>query len=139
MNEPIVPPPPRESYLRHRKERRWQILAPVLIAATLGTTLGIIIIYGAMQGGDTAIWSAIATILLVLPIMVVSFILLVVLSVFIYETHYVYKILPTYSAQAQDAVFNVTTQVNHYAEKSTEPILLLKSWLSVPGKIFRKE
>ena len=139
MNEPIVPPPPRESYLRHRKERRWQILAPVLIAATLGITLGIIIIYGAMQGGDTAIWSAIATILLVLPIMVVSFILLVVLSVFIYETHYVYKILPTYSAQAQDAVFNVTTQVNHYAEKSTEPILLLKSWLSVPGKIFRKE
>ena len=139
MNEPIVPPPPRESYLRHRKERRWQILAPVLIAATLGITLGIIIIYGAMQGGDTAIWSAIATILLVLPIMVVSFILLVVLSVFIYETHYVYKILPTYSAQAQDAVFNVTTQVNHYAEKSTEPILLLKTWLSVPGKIFRKE
>lgn len=139
MNEPIVPPPPRESYLRHRKERRWQILAPVLIAATLGITLGIIIIYGAMQGGDTAIWAAIATILLVLPIMVVSFILLVVLSVFIYETHYVYKILPTYSAQAQDAVFNVTTQVNHYAEKSTEPILLLKSWLSVPGKIFRKE
>jgi len=139
MNEPIVPPPPRESYLRHRKERRWQILAPVLIAATLGITLGIIIIYGAMQGGDTAIWSAIATILLVLPIMVVSFILLVVLSVFIYETHYVYKILPTYSAQAQDAVFNVTTQVNHYAEKSTEPILTLKSWLSVPGKIFRKE
>jgi len=139
MNEPIVPPPPRESYLRHRKERRWQILAPVLVAATLGITLGIIIIYGAMQGGDTAIWSAIATILLVLPIMVVSFILLVVLSVFIYETHYVYKILPTYSAQAQDAVFNVTTQVNHYAEKSTEPILLLKSWLSVPGKIFRKE
>jgi len=139
MNEPIVPPPPRESYLRHRKERRWQILAPVLIAATLGITLGIIIIYGALQGGDTAIWSAIATILLVLPIMVVSFILLVVLSVFIYETHYVYKILPTYSAQAQDAVFNVTTQVNHYAEKSTEPILTLKSWLSVPGKIFRKE
>ena len=139
MNEPIVPPPPRESYLRHRKERRWQILAPVLIAATLGITLGIIIIYGAMQGGDTAILAAIATILLVLPIMVVSFILLVVLSVFIYETHYVYKILPTYSAQAQDAVFNVTTQVNHYAEKSTEPILTLKSWLSVPGKIFRKE
>jgi len=139
MNEPIVPPPPRESYLRHRKERRWQILAPVLVAATLGITLGIIIIYGAMQGGDTAIWAAIATILLVLPIMVVSFILLVVLSVFIYETHYVYKILPTYSAQAQDAVSNVTTQVNHYAEKSTEPILLLKSWLSVPGKIFRKE
>ena len=139
MNEPIVPPPPRESYLRHRKERRWQILAPVLVAATLGITLGIIIIYGAMQGGDTAIWSAIATILLVLPIMIVSFILLVVLSVFIYEAHYVYKILPTYSAQAQDAVFNVTTQVNHYAEKSTEPILLLKSWLSVPGKIFRKE
>ena len=139
MNEPIVPPPPRESYLRHRKERRWQILAPVLIAATLGITLAIIIIYGAMQGGDTAIWSAIATILLVLPIMVVSFILLVVLSVLIYETHYVYKILPTYSAQAQDAVFNVTTQVNHYAEKSTEPILTLKSWLSVPGKIFRKE
>ena len=139
MNEPIVPPPPRESYLRHRKERRWQILAPVLIAATLGITLGIIIIYGALQGGDTAIWSAIATILLVLPIMVVSFILLVVLSVFIYETHYVYKILPTYSAQAQDAVFNVTTQANYYAEKSTEPILTLKSWLSVPGKIFRKE
>jgi predicted PurR-regulated permease PerM len=139
MNEPIVPPPPRESYLRHRKERSWQILAPVLIAASLGITLAIIIVYGAMQGGDTAIWASIATILLVLPIMVVSFILLVVLSVFIYEANYIYKILPTYSAQAQDAVFNVTAQVNYYAEKSTDPILTLKSWLSVPGKVFRKE
>jgi predicted PurR-regulated permease PerM len=139
MNEPIVPLPPRESILRHRKERRWQIFAPILIAAILGITLAIIIVYGAMQGGDTAIWAAIATILLVLPIMIVSFILLVVLSVFIYEAHYVYKILPTYSGQAQDAVFNVTTQVVYYAEKSTEPLLFLKTWLSVPGKIFRKE
>jgi predicted PurR-regulated permease PerM len=139
MNEPIVPPPPRESFLRHRQERRWQILAPVLIAATLGITLAIIIIFSAMQGGDTAIWAAIATILLVIPIMVVSFILLVVLSVIIYETHYLYKILPTYSAQAQDAVFNVSAQVKYYSEKSTDPILALKSWWSVPGKVFRKE
>lgn len=139
MNEPIVPPPPRESYLRHRKERRWQILAPVLIAASLGITLAIIIVIGAMEGGDTAIWAAIATILLVIPIMVVSFILLVVLSVLIYEAQYIYKILPTYSAQAQDAVFNVTAKVNYYSEKSTDPIVLLKSWWSVPGKVFRKE
>lgn len=139
MNEPIVPPAPRELYLRHRKERRWQILAPVLSVAILGVSLALIIVYGTIQGGDAAKWAAVATILLVIPIMVVSFLLLVILSVFIYEAQYVYKILPVYSSQAQDAVLNVTAQVNHYAGKSTEPILILKSWLSVPGRIFRKE
>jgi predicted PurR-regulated permease PerM len=139
MNEPIVPPPPRESILRHRKERNWQILAPVLGTVTLGIVLSIVIIYGAMQGGDAARWAAIATILLVIPIMVVSLLLLAVLSVFIYEAQYIYKILPTYSAQAQDTVLNVTAQVNNYADKSTTPILALKTWLSVPGRIFRKE
>jgi predicted PurR-regulated permease PerM len=139
MNEPIVPPPPRESILRHRKERNWQILAPVLGIVTLGIVLSIVIIYGAMLGGDAARWAAIATILLVIPIMVVSLLLLAVLSVFIYEAHYIYKILPTYSAQAQDTVLNVTAQVNNYADKSTAPILALKTWLSVPGRIFRKE
>lgn len=139
MNEPIVPPPPRESILRHRKERNWQILAPVLGIVTLGIVLSIVIIYGAMLGGDAARWAAIATILLVIPIMVVSLLLLAVLSVFIYEAHYIYKILPTYSAQAQDTVLNVTAQVNNYADKSTAPILALKTWLSVPGRIFRKK
>jgi uncharacterized membrane protein YjdF len=139
MDEPIVPPPPRESILRHRKERNWQILAPVLCTAALGVVFAIIIVYGAIQGGDAALWAAIATILLVIPIMVASLLLLTVLSVFIYEAQYIYKILPTYSAQAQDAVLNATAQVNHYADKSMAPILALKTWLGVPGRLFRKE
>ncbi len=139
MNEPIVPPAPRELYLRHRKERTLQILVPVLAAVTFGIVFSAIIVYGTLQGGDSAKWAAIATILLVIPIMLVSFLLLVVLVAVIYESNYIYKILPTYSGQAQDAVLNVTAQVNYYAEKSTDPIVALKTWLSVPGKIFRKE
>jgi predicted PurR-regulated permease PerM len=139
MNEPIIPTPPRESILRHRHERNWQILTPVISAAVVGIVLGIIIIYGTIHGGDSATWAAIATILLIIPIMVVSFLLLVVLSVMVYETQTLYKVLPTYSGQAQDTVLNVTAQVSYYAEKSTEPILLLRTWLSIPGKVFRKK
>jgi predicted PurR-regulated permease PerM len=139
MNEPIVPLSPRETILRHRRERNWQILAPVIGVATLGILLGILVIYGTFHGGDATTWAAIATILLVIPVMVVSFLLLVVLTAVIYETQMLYKILPTYSGQAQDVFLNVTAQIRYYSEKSTEPILVLKSWLSVPGKIFRKE
>ena len=139
MEEPIVPLPPRESILRHRKERNLQIFLPVFTAVALGIICAVIIIYGTIHGGPSATWAAIATILLVLPIMLVSFLLFVVLAVLIYEAQYLYKILPTYSAQVQDTVFNVTAQINNYADKSTAPILALKSWLSVPGKIFRKE
>ena len=139
MNEPIIPTPPRESILRHRHERNMQILMPVISAAVLGIILGIIIIYGTIHGGDAATWAAIATILLVIPIMVVSFLLLVVLSVMVYEAQYLYKLLPTYSGQAQDTVLNVTAQVSHYSELSTEPILMIKTWLSVPGKLFHKD
>jgi hypothetical protein len=139
MNEPIVPLPPRESLLRHRHERNLQILVPVIGAAIVGIILAIVIVIGTIQGGDSAIWADIATILLVAPIMVVSVLLLGILSVMIYGAGMAYKVLPTYSGQAQDAVSNVTTQVNHYADKSTEPILILKTWLSVPGKVFHKE
>jgi predicted PurR-regulated permease PerM len=139
MEEPIVPTPPRESILRHRRERNWQILAPVIGAATLGILLGIFIIYATLHGGDASTWAAIATIFLVIPVMVVSFLLLAVLTFMIYEAQYLYKVLPTYSGQAVDVVLNVTAQVNHYAEKSTEPVLIIKSWLSVPGKVFHKE
>ena len=139
MEEPIVPLPPRESILRHRKERNWQIFVPIFTVAALGIAFAVFIVYGTIHGGDSAVWAAIATILLIIPIMLFSFILFVVLSVFIYEAQYIYKLLPTYSAQAQDAVFNVTAHINRYADQSTAPILALKSWLSVPGKIFRKE
>ena len=139
MNEPIVPLPPRESLLRHRHERNWQILVPVIGTAIVGIILAIVIVIGTVQGGDSAIWADIATILLVAPIMVVSVLLLGILSVMIYGAGMAYKVLPTYSGQAQDAVNNVTTQVNLYADKSTEPILILKTWLSVPGKVFHKE
>jgi hypothetical protein len=138
MNEPIVPLPPRESILRHRHERNWQILAPVIIAASIGVALSIIIVIGALQGGDAATWADIATILLVAPIMVVSVLLLGVLSVMIYGAGMAYKLLPNYSGQAVDAIYNVTAQVKFYADKSTAPILIIKTWLSVPGKIFRK-
>jgi predicted PurR-regulated permease PerM len=139
MNEPIIPTPPRESILRHRHERNWQILTPIIIVSIVGIILGILIIYGTIHGGDSATWAAIATILLVVPIMVVSFLLLVVLSLLIYESQMLYKVLPTYSGQAQDTVLNVTAQVSHYSEKSTEPILMIKTWLSVPGKVFHKK
>lgn len=138
MDEPIVPLPPRESHLRHRKERNRQILAPIIIIAALGLALAAFIIYATLQGGDLARWAAIATILLLLPVMLVSFLLLIILIFFIYEAGYIYKILPKYSGQAQDAFLNVTAQVNHYADMSTAPILVLKSWISIPGKMFRK-
>jgi len=139
MNEPIVPLPPRESLLRHRHERNLQILLPVISAAAVGIILAILIVIGAKQGGDTATWADIATILLVAPIMVVSLLLLAILSVMIYGASMAYKILPTYSGQAQDVVNNVTAQTKFYADKSTAPILIIKSWLSVPGKLFHKE
>ena len=139
MEEPIVPTPPRESILRHRHERNRQILAPVIGAATLGILLGIFIVYATLQGGDAATWAAIATIYLVIPIMIVSFLLLAILIFMIYEAQSLYKVLPTYSGQAIDVVLNVTAQVSHYAEKSTEPVMVLRSWLSVPGKVFHKE
>jgi hypothetical protein len=139
MNEPIVPLPPRESLLRHRHEKIWQILVPVISTAIVGIIFAVIIVIGTIQGGEAATWASIATIILVAPIMVVSFLLLVILSFMIYGARLVYKNLPDYSGQALDAIYNVNAQVKYYADKSTAPILIIKTWLSVPGKMFHKE
>ena len=68
MNANIPPKPVHESYLKHRREYRWKILAPVLAASVvcvLCSALAYVATFG--YGGDVTLWAQIAEIWLAIP------------------------------------------------------------------------
>ena len=139
MEEPIIPPPPRETIIRHKRERNLQILLPIIAFSTLTVLACALVVYGTVQGGDVATWAAIATICLAVPIMITSLIVLAILSGMIYGSAYIYKETPTYSGKTIDAIETASVHIKHYSDAVTGPIISLKTWLGVPERMSNKK
>jgi predicted PurR-regulated permease PerM len=139
MTEPIVPLPPRESLLRHKRERNLQVLLPIILAVILIVTAAVLVVIATSNNADVERWSAIALTCLVVPIMMLTLIVLIILSVMIWGAGKVYSNAPEYSGQAIDILKTASVQVKHYSDRAAGPFLAIKTWLGVPNKLKNKE
>ena len=138
MNEPIIPPPPRETIIRHKRERNLQILLPIIVFSILTIAASVFIAIAIANGGEAERWAAISIICLAIPIMFMSLIVIAVLSGMIYASAQVYKETPTYSSKAIDAIETAAVQVKYYSDIAAKPVIMLKTWLGVPEKMSNK-
>jgi hypothetical protein len=139
MIEPIIPPAPRESILRHKRERNLQIVLPITIALVLVILAGALLVIATSNNCEIARWAAIALTCLTIPIMVMSLVMLIALSVLIWGAAKVYSQAPEYSGQAIDFLKTTSVQVKHYSDRAAEPFIALKTWLGVPDKMTGNE
>src|SRR5262247_2618563 len=94
--------PVHESYLKHRKQRTWQIVMPVILAAVLLIALIVLINIATFRNnGDVARWAAVSTMLILVPIMIGLFIMLALLVGLVYLLGRLLGITPRYTGLAQ--------------------------------------
>lgn len=123
----ILPRPIHASYQRHRKQRTWQIILPMVLTGILFLAIVVLLVNVSLfqNAGDVARWAAISTIWIVIPIIIASLILLIVLSGIIYLIARLLAIAPTYTVQAQDFVYKVSGYVKRGTNVAVKPVIFL--------------
>ncbi len=122
----------RESYKKHRREVRNRIILPMLFATVLTIGLFVLVGYAAFgNGADVARWSAVATILMSLPALVVLLIIFALVVLMIYGMNRLLKSMPKYTGMVQDYAYYLSGRVVQINKQITAPVIQIKAWLSL--------
>ena len=118
------------SYQRHKKQRLWQILVPVILAGLLLLAVAAIVVVSVTrpggvdvvsQGADTSlIW-------LIIPVMMFAILVALILIALIILTGKAVHILPNYTFEAQRYGTIISSQIKLWLNKLTSPIVAVES------------
>lgn len=126
--KPRLPlPEEHPSYHAHRRQYATQILLPMLLAAAIAVAAAVLIGLATFGGGgDVSRWSAISTIWLILPAMLLGLLLLLVLAGLIYLLSRVSNLIPLYTARAQRLARRVARGSGRAADIAVKPIFFVE-------------
>lgn len=125
-----------ESQRRHRRELWWQILFPLLLSVALISGGAYLLV--SRGGASSEILSQIATMVLILPLLVIGLMLLIVLGALIYALALLMNWLPPNAFWLQGQIQRVSHRAIQAADLLAEPVLRLESWSSATKRIFRR-
>jgi hypothetical protein len=139
MNANIPPQPDHESYLKHRSEYRWKILAPVIAASVL-CVLCSALVYAATfgYGGDVTLWAEISEIYLAIPAIIFLVIAFAFVGGMVFLMTKLLSVLPRYTFMAQDFSHRITAYVRRGADYAAKPVIFLDSIGASIDRIFGK-
>lgn len=123
-----IPQPVHETYLKHRKEVRWKIIAPV-VASTLVCVACSALVYAATfgYGGDVARWAEISTIYLAIPAIIFLVVFFALIAGLIYLMMRLLAVLPIYTYKAQGLFYRIKAAVRRGADAVAKPVITLDS------------
>jgi hypothetical protein len=140
MHDLPIPRPERESYVKHRREFIRQILLPISLVTVIGLGVGGLAIYAATgASAGVSLWADIATIWIVIPQMVMMLVILALLVGLTYGLAKLLKITPHYTGIAQVYVQWFNAKVSIWADSLTEPVLQIKTWLTLLTNLVSKD
>ncbi len=122
-----------KSYLRHRKQRLWQILIPVWVGIFLILAVGALVVWtasGASPGGSISTGADTAIIWLILPVLFFAFLGGLVLLTLIYLLAKVLDILPSYTYLGQQYADLIAAQVKYWANLAVKPVLAASGFMA---------
>ena len=135
-----IPQPVHESYLKHRREVRWKIVAPVAASAVLCVACtGLVYVATFSYGGDVARWAEISTIWLSIPTMIIMLVFLVLLAGIVFLLTRLLSILPRYTGMTQDFFHRVKGSVRRGADSAAKPIIFIDSLGAGINRIFGRK
>ena len=125
----VIPPPFHESYQKHRRQRTWQIILPVVLAAILFIALVVLLNIATFRdNGDVARWAAISTIFISIPVIIMSLIFFVALAGIVYLLMRLLRIAPVYTGKVQDFAYKVARAARRVADAVAKPFITLDSF-----------
>ena len=134
-----LPKPVHASYLKHRSQRTWQVILPVVLSAVLCIALIVLINVATFRGGgDVARWAAVSTIWIVIPVMFGLLIVFALLAGLVYLMYKLLDITPTYTGMAQDYVHIGAGYVRRALDAIIRPVLQLNGILASINAFFER-
>ena len=134
-----LPKPVHASYLKHRSQRTWQVILPVVLSAALCIALIVLINVATFRdGGDVARWAAVSTIWIVIPVMFGLLIVFALLAGLVYLMYKLLDITPTYTGMAQDYVHIGAGYVRRALDAIIRPVLQLNGILASINAFFER-
>jgi len=140
QNASIRPTSPQSaSYQRHRRQKFWQILAPVIFSGLLVlavVVLMILSITGVKTGIAVSQWADTSLIWMLLPVIFLAIIMSLILFVMIYGLARLLRILPSYTGLIQGYVRRYATVIGQGSQKVLTPIIKMKSYRAGMSAVF---
>jgi hypothetical protein len=132
-----IPQPVHESYLKHRKDRVWKIIVPVVASVVLCIGLIVLVNIATFQwGGDVARWAAISTMWIAIPTILSMLVFLAILAGLVYLMAKLLNILPTYTGKTQDLFYKIESYARRFADSAAKPIIFIDSIGAGINRIF---
>lgn len=133
------PRPEHATYLKHRKEVRWKILAPVIASAVV-CVLCSALVYAATfnYGGDVTLWAQISEIYLAIPTIILLVVVFAMVGGIAYLLTRLLGILPRYTYQAQGLFWKIRDGVRRGADAVAKPVITIDSIGASINRIFGK-
>ncbi len=133
------PQPVHESYMKHRKDRAWKIIFPVVFSVVLCIALIVLVNVATFRdNGDVARWAAISTIWIIVPIMIGMLIFTALLGGLVYLMYKLLDVAPTYTGMAQDYVHKAALYIKRGADAVVRPIINLNGILASISAFFER-
>lgn len=134
-----LPQPVHESYLRHRKEVRWKIIAPVAASAVLCLLCsGLVYVATFGYGGNVALWAQISEIWLAIPTIIILVFIFAVVGGLVFLLSRLLAVLPSYTFQVQELSYRMKIYARRGADYAVKPVLFLNSIGASLDRIFGK-
>ena len=132
---PDLPPFESPTLRAHKRQRFWQILAPMLLVILLGLIAGGFTL--ADDAGQTRPGADVAIIWLVAPLMLFALLCVAVLGGMIYVIARLTQITPRYTLQAQNFALRLTAGVKRGADTAVKPVVWLEQARAVLKSLFK--
>lgn len=127
----------REAERKHKEQFIWQILLPILVAVLLALAIGILSILTAGQEPEmNEKWAQIATILLIVPILLLGLILFVLIILSSQQISKFTKFLSPYLVIFSTLVDRTGGIVMDISGKTVQPLIQAKSYQAGIKRLF---
>jgi len=140
-----------KTHAAHKREAFWQITFPLILglifilapiiptpSIVFNSVMALLTVMAATGDGRIAQAGDTALIFLIVPLMLTTFVSLIIFAAIAYGVFKLTGVLPGYTKQAQDALEQVRRQVQVGSDKVVEPVLKIRSFLASFEALKRK-
>ncbi len=134
-----LPPPSHETYLKHRKEVRWKIIAPVVGSLLVCLACSALVFVATFRyGGNVETWAQISEIYLSIPMIILLVVIFAMVAGIAYLLTMLLGILPRYTFQAQGLFYKLRDVVRRGADSVAKPVITIDAIGASINRIFGK-
>jgi len=114
---------------RHQTQTFWQIIVPTLLALLLVVAAGVLVVHASSTpgGGSTRQWADISTILMLIPVIILSLTSLAITIAAIYAVNWLTKKVPLATTLGLLFLLRIQIKIEQFSMSVTKPVIRVRS------------